>query len=463
MRASLRSAADSAIRSIAAVVSIHALVAVDSLRAGETTDWRQFRGPGARGVAEGKDLPDVWSATENVVWATEIPGRGWSSPVVSGDLVFLTSAISAGDEKDATKGLYFGGEQRDPSPHEHRWMVWCMDFESGKVLWSREVHRSTPATPRHIKNNHAPETQVADDDTVYSYFSDIGLFAHDESGELRWKRASKPAKTRFGWGGAASPVLHLDLIIVVNDNDDASYIEALDKKTGEVRWRKAREENSNWSTPFVWVNEKRTEIVTPGTRRSRSYGLDGELLWELDAPMSSITIATPYTAHGLLYLSSGYVGDGKRPIYAIRPGAEGRVEVRPDEPLPTAVAWASHQAAPYNPTTLVYGDLLYVLFDFGFFSCHDAKTGTEVYGKQRIRDGQRTPFTASPWAYDGKVFCLSEDGDCFVIEAGREYRLLRVNSLGEMCMATPAVARGSLFIRSFSKLWRIALAHRSGA
>ena len=287
---------------------------------------------------------------------------------------------------------------------------------------------------------------------VDSYFQ--GLFAHDLNGDLKWKRTTKAFRTRYNWGSAASPALHGDFIYILNDNEESSFIEAIDKKTGKTSWRKDRDEKSNWSTPFVWKNPLRTEIITPGTGKTRSYGLDGELLWELVADMSSITIATPFTAHGLLYVTSGYVGDGRKPIYAIRPGGKGTINLKTGA-VDKSIAWRQPKAAPYNPSTLVYKDLLYVLYDFGFFACFDAKTGAEVYGKVRVRERERTPFTSSPWAYGDKVFCLSEDGDCFVYKAGRKHELLRVNKLDELCMATPGMARGSLFIRTASRLYRI--------
>ena len=387
-------------------------------------------------------------------WSVPVPGRGWSSPVIWGDKVFLTSAVSSGKEKAVKKGLYFGGNGNAPSPNRHSWMIYCFSFKSGKKLWEREADARKPLTPRHIKNNYAPETQVTDGELVYTYFADQGLFAHDLTGGLKWKRTTKAFRTRYNWGSAASPALHGDFIYILNDNEESSFIEAIDKKTGKTSWRKDRDEKSNWSTPFVWKNSLRTEIITPGTGKTRSYGLDGELLWELVADMSSITIATPFTAHGLLYVTSGYVGDGRKPIYAIRPGGKGTINLKKGA-VDKSIAWRQPKAAPYNPSTLVYKDLLYVLYDFGFFACFDAKTGAEVYGKVRVRERERTPFTSSPWAYGDKVFCLSEDGDCFVYKAGRKHELLRVNKLDELCMATPGMARGSLFIRTASRLYRI--------
>ncbi len=425
------------------------------LQAEETTNWPQFRGPGARGVAKGKGLPTTWSTTENVKWCVPVPGRGWSSPVIWGDKVFLSSAISTGKEKTVKKGLYFGGNEKTPSPNQHRWMIYCFSFESGEKLWEQETNVGKPLTPRHIKNNYAPETQVTDGNLIYTYFADQGLFANDLDGELKWKRKMKAYKTRYNWGSAASPALHGDFIYILNDNEQNSFVEAIDKNTGETSWRRDRNEKSNWSTPFVWENSLRTEIITIGTGKTRSYGLDGTLLWKLVADMSSITIATPFTAHGLLYITSGYVGDKHKPIYAIQPGGKGTINLKKNRPVDKSIVWRQPNAAPYNPSTLVYKDLLYVLYDFGFLACFNAKTGEEIYGKVRVRERQRTPFTASPWAYNNKVFCLSEDGDCFVYKAGRKNELLHINKLDELCMATPGIARGSLFIRTASKLYRI--------
>ena len=425
------------------------------LQAEETANWPQFRGPGARGVAKGKGLPTTWSTTENVKWCVPVPGRGWSSPVIWGDKVFLSSAISTGKEKTVKKGLYFGGNEQTPSPNQHRWMIYCFSFESGEKLWEQEANVGKPLTPRHIKNNYAPETQVTDGNLIYTYFADQGLFANDLDGELKWKRKLKAYKTRYNWGSAASPALHDDFIYILNDNEQNSFIEAIDKNTGETSWRRDRNEKSNWSTPFVWKNSLRTEIITVGTGKTRSYGLDGTLLWEFIADMSSITIATPFTAHGLLYITSGYVGDKHKPIYAIQPGGKGTINLKKNRPVDKSIVWRQPNAAPYNPSTLVYKDLLYVLYDFGFLACFNAKTGEEIYGKVRVRERQRTPFTASPWAYNNKVFCLSEDGDCFVYKAGRKNELLHINKLDELCMATPGIARGSLFIRTASKLYRI--------
>ncbi|HLN31473.1 MAG TPA: PQQ-binding-like beta-propeller repeat protein [Gemmataceae bacterium] len=416
-------------------------------------NWPVFRGGQAAGVAEDPNLPVTWSTTKNVAWKTEIPGTGWSSPIIWGDKIFLTSVIQEGQGKLPKKGLYFGGEQMKPPPDVHRWMVYCIDARTGKILWESLAHKGVPSSTHHIKNTYASETPVTDGERVYAYFGNLGLFCYDLDGKPQWSQHWDSNPTAYGWGTASSPIVYKDRLYIVNDNDKHSFLVALDKFTGKDVWRVERDEKSNWATPFIWENDKRTEIITCGRKKVRSYDLNGKLLWELGG-MSSITIPTPLAKGGLLYICSGYVGDKRRPIFAIRPGAAGDISLKENENSNEWIVWCRKQAGPYNPSPIAYGDYLYVLYDRGLFSCYDLRTGKEVYAKERMGPGA-TAFTTSPWAYGGKVFCLSEDGDTFVIKAGPKYELLGKNSLEEMCMATPAIAHGSLFIRTLTKLYRI--------
>ena len=418
-----------------------------------TDHWPQFRGPEPVGVADDAGLPQTWSSTKNVVWKTDVPGAGWSSPIVWGDRIFVTSVIRSAEGEQPKKGLYSGGNRPAPPPDEHRWMVYCLDWKTGNILWEREVQRGAPKTSRHLKNTYASETPATDGERLYAYFGNVGLFCFDLKGKLLWSKSWPPSKTRDGWGTAASPVVDEGRVYIVNDNEEQSFLVALDKKTGQQIWRVERDEASNWATPYIWNTGRRAEIVTSGRKKVRSYDLDGKLLWEMGG-MSSIVIPTPFSRFGLLYLASGYVGDQNRPVFAVRPGATGDITLKPGEASSEHVAWYWPQAGPYNPSPLIYGDYYYTLLDRGFFTCHDARTGQEVYGKQRI-DQEAGAFTASPWASNGKIFALSEDGDTFVIQAGREFKVLGKNSLDEMCMATPAISRGSLIIRTASKLYRI--------
>ena len=418
----------------------------------EVVNWPQFRGPGSLGVADNPNLPERWSTHENVAWKVDVAGRGWSSPVVWGERVVVTTVVSDGERELPKKGLYFGGERREIPKDTNHWQVLCFDLKTGRELWRREAHGSPPPSGLHVKNTYASETPVTDGERLYAYFGNVGLFCYDLKGALLWSTNWPAVKTRNGWGSAASPVLHRDRLFVVNDNDEKSFVVALDTRTGRELWRQERDEKSNWATPFVWQNEKRTELVTCGTRRVRAYDLDGNLLWEFGG-MSSIVIPTPFVSAGLLFVGSGYVGDRVRPMFAVKPGASGDISLKPGKTNNAFIAWYQPTAAPYNPSPLVYGRHLYVLFDFGFLSCLDAMTGTEVYAKQRIRSEGTASFTASPWAANGKIFALSEDGDTYVFQAGPEYRLLHKNPLDEMCMATPAIAGDRLLIRTFSKLY----------
>ena len=414
--------------------------------------WPQFRGPGATGVGEGTNLPDTWSATQNVKWKTAIPGSGWSSPIAWGGHIFVTSVIPVGEIEVPKKGLYLQGERPIPTI-EHRYMVFAIDFATGKIAWEREVHRGVPSTARHLKNTFASETPVTDGTRVYATFGNIGIFAFDFDGTPVWSKRIDPKATRNGWGTGASPALHDGRLYYVHDNEVAASLTALDAKTGATIWTVDRPAVTNWSTPFIWPHAGRTEIVTNGTDAVRSYGLDGSLLWTL-TPMSTHVIPTPFATRGLLYASSGYVGDSTRPVYAIKPGGSGDISLKPGETANASIAWSLPQAGTYNVSPIVYGDYFYTLFDRGFFTCHDATTGKEIYTKVRL-DPTASGFTASPWAYNGKLFAMSEDGTTYVIQAGPEFKVVGQNVLDEFTMASPAIHRNSLLIRTATTLYRI--------
>lgn len=419
------------------------------------SSWPQFRGPGSRGVAEGENkLPERWSATENVAWKRDIAGRGWSSPVVWGEHVFLTTVVNTGTTEEAKKGLYFGGDRPVPPDAVHQWKVICLNLKSGEIRWERLVHEGKPQSPIHIKSSFASETPVTDGERIYCCFGNVGIFCFDFAGQLLWRHKLAPLPTRFGWGTAASPALHQGRLYYCNDNDQESYLLALDAKTGQEVWKTPRDEKSNWATPFVWANESRTEIITPGTGAVRSYDLDGKLLWSLKG-MSSITIATPFAAHGLLFISSGYVLDPKRPVYAIKPGASGDISLDKDATSSDFIAWSQPKAAPYNPTTLVSGDRLFVLYDRGLLAGYNARSGQELFSPQRLPNGRA--FTSSPWASGGKIFCLNEDGITFVLRDSNQFELLHTNPLAEddMGMATPAIAGDRLLIRTSARVYCI--------
>jgi outer membrane protein assembly factor BamB len=418
--------------------------------------WPQFRGPHAGAVADDASLPESWNETEHIVWKAEIPGLGWSSPVVWDDHVFLTTAISTGIEMPPTKGLYDPseghGKLRSPAPQ--KWVICDVDFKTGKIRWQRELRSAVSPIAKHVKNSFASETPVTDGERVYVYFASIGtLAALDFKGQTVWTNEQGGLNGRSEYGTGSSPVLYKDRLYIVNDNSTQSFLAAFDKRTGKELWRVVRQETESWATPLIWETQLRTEIVTASTGRVRSYDLEGKLLWELKG-MTILATPTPFSAHGLVYISSGYPGSSPRPVYAIRPGALGDISLKPGESGNQFVAWYQPLLGTYNTSPLAYGDYFYTLLDRGFLLCHDAETGKQIYGRQRISP-DASGFTASPWGYNGKIFLLSEDGDTFVVQAGPEYKLVGRNSLNEMTLATPAVARGSLLIRTQSKLYRI--------
>jgi outer membrane protein assembly factor BamB len=419
-----------------------------SASGGDTLHWPQYRGAQVDGLAQGATLPDTWSATENVVWKINVPGWGWSSPIVWGDRIYVTSAVGEQPLSKPKVGGYPGGHLQQTDVH--RWMIYCLDFNTGKVMWEREAHRGVPPQLRHPRNSYASETPVTDGERVYAYFANVGLFCYDLSGEKLWEQHWPAYPMRDGWGTATSPVLHGDRIFIQNDNDQESFLLALEKRTGKQLWRVARQDKSTWSTPYVWEHELRTELVTIGSNKIRSYDLDGKLLWELSGTSGLVSL-TPVAKHGLLYVGAGY---HYGPLYAIRPGALGDITLGNDESSNKWIAWSQPRGSSIHPCYLISGDRLFVLFDAGLFACSSALTGEEVFPRKRLNTGGGR-FYASPWAYNGKIFLLNEDGTTWVVEDGPEFKVIRKNSLNDLTWATPAIARGSLFIRTYSGLYRL--------
>ena len=392
-----------------------------------------------------------------MIWKADILGWGWGSPIVWGDRVFVSAVHSDDDYEKPKGGLYLGRGRPDPPDVVHHWMVYCLSLKTGEVLWKREAHTGKPQVPRHPKSTYAAETPTTDGERLYVLFGDVGLYCYDFAGKLIWQHAIEPRETMFGYGAAASPVVLDDQVIMTYDNSEDSYIAALDAKTGAVRWQVPRDEQSTWGTPLVWEHDGGTEIVQTGRKENRSYSPEGELLWHFDGKMSVLTIPSPLVVDGMLYLTSGYFQDQKRPVFAIKPGAKGDIALKDDETSNEFITWSLQKMGPYNTSPIVYRGLYYTVLDRGMMTCHDAGTGELVYNRTRFPRG--ASFTASPWAYNDKVFCLSEDGRTFVLNAGREFDVERVNELDELCIATPSIAQGKLLIRTASKVYCISNAN----
>ncbi len=417
-------------------------------------NWPGFRGPASRGVSTDKEFAVQRDMSKNIKWKVEIPGLGHSSPIIWGNRVFVTTAVSSDPSKDNWQKGFFSGE-RKPDEAEISWKVLCFDKNNGELLWEQTAVQRKPANARHTKNSYASQTPVTDGTHVYAFFGDQGMHCFDFEGKLIWSRDLGDFTMRSGWGPASSPVLYKDLIIQTCDQETGeSFIVALDKKTGEIVWNVERDELSSWSTPLLFLEGTRPELIVNATNAIRSYNPDdGKLLWQCRGPATSITVPTATASHGLIIVSSGFIPEKIRPITAFRPGATGDITLKEGETSSEFIAWRQPLAAPYIPSPIAYGDYIFVLFDQGFIACYEAKTGKMVYDRKRIDVGAN--FSASPVAVDGKLYCFSEDGIAYVIQASADYKLLAKNSIGESVMASPAISDGKMYVRALRHLYCI--------
>lgn len=422
-------------------------------------DWPSFRGPVASGVADGFPAPERWDATkgEGVLWKTPVPGIAVSSPIVWGDRLFVTTAVSSDPTASFRHGLY-GDVEPSKDVAVHSWRVLALDKKSGKVLWDKVAHEGTPKTKRHPKSSQASATPATDGRIVVAHFGSEGLYAYDASdGKLLWKRdlgvlnAGWFYDPDYEWGIASSPILWQDLVIVQCDIQQGSFVAAFRKTDGTPVWRTERDEIPSWPTPTVAEIGGRAELVTQATKFIRGYDpRTGAELWRL-GPNSEVTTPTPIVAHGLVYVTNGY--RGIQPIYAIRLGGRGDLTLPETKDSSEFIAWSKKRGGPYTPTPVVYGDHLYSVSNNGVFTCWDAKTGAQLYQK-RVGD-QGGAVSASPVAADGKIYLSMEDGEVNVLKAGAEYQHLAKNAIGEVLMATPAISEGVLYVRGMQHVFAI--------
>jgi outer membrane protein assembly factor BamB len=605
-------------------------------------DWPQFRGPGGTSTSTEKQLPDKWSANKNIAWKTRLPGYGWSSPIVWGDKVFLTTAYSdkqkkpqpgfggpgefgggppgggrpggpggggpgrfggmprpgqlvpsflqnflqmteaqkkrldelqrdaetklddilTDDQKKKLKemrdnpgrrgpggfggpGMFggppqigqilpssladglkltdeqkkkqerlqktvdasldkifndeqkkqmkdmregfrrggFGGMQKPPDA-VFKLDVFCLDRASGKILWQKVAYEGKPRIPTQASNTYATETPVTDGERVYAYFGMHGVYCYDLAGNLVWKKDLGTYPMGMGMGTGSSPALADGRLFIQCDNEEKSFLAALDAKTGEEQWRVSRPERTGWSTPFIWKNKVRTEMVCIGSPTVRSYDpATGKQLWELGG-MTGQAKASPVASEELLYVGTGggpgggggpgrpggprgpggppggpggpgggFAFSSNRPLCAVKAGASGDITLKKGATANEGIVWYQAKAGPQTASPLLYEGWLYILDERGgFLNCYDAQTGEQAY-KERL-PGARG-FTSSPWAAGGKIFCLDDVGTTYIVQAGKEYKFIGKNTIEEMCWSSPAVAAHALFVRTVDHLYCI--------
>jgi outer membrane protein assembly factor BamB len=404
------------------------VIAACSATALADLDWPEFRGPTGQGLSTATHVPLHWSAETNVAWKTEIPGRGWSSPVLSKGKLYLTTAVTDAD----TSGT---------SLH-----VICIDAANGRILWDTSVFQPDPTivAAMHRKNSPASPTSIVTNDRLYVHFGPMGTAALDLAGAVIWRQTELSYKPVHGTGG--SPTLVDGTLIFSCDGEQDTFVAALDAKTGAVKWKTPRnspaKKQFSFSTPLAITVDGATQIISPGSGFVGAYEPhDGHELWRVTYGEGYSVVPRPVFAHGLLFVSSGF----DRPVlYAIKPAqAKG-------DATATNIAWTQDKGAPCTPSTLSAGDELYFVSDGGIVSCVNAMTG-ELYWSERLAGN----FSASPVAAEGRIYFQNETGVTYVVKAGKTFELIATNDLAEPTLASLAVTNGAIFIRSERYLRRI--------
>jgi outer membrane protein assembly factor BamB len=403
------------------VVPFSFFVFVISAAAQQAAEWPEFRGPGGQGHSSETGIPLEWSETKNVVWKVPVSGRGWSSPVVSRGRVWLTTAVA---------------EARAASLR-----VLAFDAESGRELLNVEAFRLSNANLKNEKNSHASPTPIVEGDRVYVHFGGDGTAALDAgTGKVLWSKRF-PYASQHGSGG--SPTLYKDLLIFSGDGHFEAWVIALDKRTGEVKWKTERRKpfDQAYTTPLVISVDGRDQVVSVGAYRAAAYdAATGQEIWRVGYEGGFSNVPRPVFASGLVYITTGFFQPA---VLAVRPNGTGDVTA-------THVAWSTTRGAPYTPSPIAVGTELYIISDLGVLSCVDAQTG-KIHWQQRIGGN----YSASPVFADGRLYFLSEEGIATVIAPGTAFRKLAVNELDGATLASMAVANGSIFIRSLTHLYRI--------
>jgi outer membrane protein assembly factor BamB len=410
-------------------------------------NWPQWRGPNAAGVSEESNLPVSWSSTVNVAWKTEVPGRGHSSPIVWGNRIFFTSSIEgpvvpgAKAAKHTLEGEAFVHPDSVGADHSYRLLVLCFDRDSGKLLWERTAYDGIVYDNRHKKNSYAAPTMITDGKSAYAYFGTEGLYSYDFDGHLQWKMSPGKIGT-LGIGVAGSLVMDDERIFLQCDQEEGqgSFVLAVDKRTGKEVWRVPRKARVAWVTPLLIRGEQRSELILTAAEAVISYDpATGKELWR-SAGVVGNAVPSAVAGSGTVFVSAGY--PDKRAI-AIPLGRSGEV----------AEKWQYTKGTAYVPSPILYGEYLYLISDHGLLTCLEARTGKPMY------EGARPPkpgsFSASPVAFDGKLFVTSEDGDTFVVKAGPQFEVLRTNSLDEPVFASLAMTDGRIIIRAQQHLYCI--------
>jgi outer membrane protein assembly factor BamB len=419
--------------------------------------WGQYRGHLAGGILDQANLPDSFNLAEgkNVKWKISVPGLGISCPVIWGDNLFLTTAISSGDSTGFRIGIYGDvAPVMDSSVHE--WKVFCYNKTNGKLMWERSACKGVPKMKRHAKSTHANTSIASDGKHVVAFFGSEGLYCYDMKGDLKWKAGFGTLKSVFylmeqaEWEFASSPILYQGVVIVQCDVLNNSFVAALDADSGKELWRANRDELPGWCTPNIYLDHGKARVVVNGYKHRGAYDFKtGEEIWKMSGG-GDIQIPTPVIGDSLIYMNSAH--GPSSPIMAIRKEAKGDITLKDKETANEFISWYLPKGASYMSTMLLYDKYLYSCNWNGTVICYEATTGKEVY-KEKL--GKMKSFTGSPVASDGKIFIADEEGTVYIFKAGPEFKLLSANPLKDICMTTPGITDNMIYLRTEHYLFAI--------
>ena len=428
-------------------VLLLALLALPAVAGDDAQSWPQWRGPLGTGASPQAAPPLRWSETRNLRWKIAPPGSGHSTPIVSGNRVYLTAAVSHGEPiAEARHDRAPGAHHGVPVTHRHRFVALAINRDDGSIAWQRTLLTELPHEGGHETGSFASGSPVTDGELLFAFFSSRGLFALDREGAVRWQADLGDMQTKHAHGEGSSPALHGDTLVVNWDHEGDSFVVAFDKRSGEQRWRVARDEGTSWATPIVVEHAGRAQVVVSGTKRVRSYDLEtGEVIWE-SGGLSANVVASPVSGHGMVYAGSSY---DTRAMLAIRlAGAQGDV-TGTDQ-----IAWVRTRGTPYVPSPLLYGDSLYFLHHYqGILSRVTATTGAEPAGPFRLGLGN---VYASPVAAAGRIYITDRSGTTVVISDAPTPEVLAVNRLDDSFSASAALVGRELYLRGEQSLYCIA-------
>ena len=424
--------------SLGALLALFCASALTGAAVTSSADWPQWRGPTGTGVAAHADPPITWSEAENVRWKVPLPGKGLSTPIVTGDRLFLTTAVPHGESMAPVEPQHDGAHDNLEPLMQLEFRVLAFDRRDGGLLWQRTVRDARPHEGTHVTGSWASASPVTDGERVFAFFGSQGIFALDLDGQLLWQRDLGDMSIFHGHGEGSSPALHGEILVLNWDHQGGSFIVALDKRTGAERWRVARDEITSWSTPLVVEHGGRAQVIVSATRRTRAYDLaTGNLIWEVGG-LSRNVVASPVAGGGLAFVGSSY---DTRAMLAIRlDRATGDVSGG------EAIAWSRARDTPYVPSPILYdGALCFIKHLQNVLTCVDAETGDTLHGPRRI-PGSQGVF-ASPVGAAGRIYITSRDGTTAVLGRGGDYSLLAANRLDDSFSASAAIAGDELFLR----------------